>query len=362
MFRAPGRVNLIGEHTDYNDGFVMPCALPLETCVAAHPRRDSRICVASLDYNGEVEFEIGGIRKQDDWSDYVRGVAATLASAGLLKHGSDLMIRSDVPVGSGLSSSAAVEVATALALLATGETKLSGTEVARLCQRAENEFVGARCGIMDQFVSANASAGHALLLDCRSIEYKLLAIPREISLLICNSMVKHAIAGGEYNVRRAECEEGVRLLRSRWPSINSLRDVSAEQLEASRDLLPELIYRRCRHVVTENARVLSMSEALAQGDLSKVRECMAGSHRSLRDDYEVSCPELDTLVEIAVGCPGVIGSRMTGGGFGGCTVTLVERGAVEQVRATVIAEYQRRMGIVSDTYVCVAAAGASEIV
>jgi galactokinase len=363
LFRAPGRVNLIGEHTDYNDGFVMPAAIRFNTTVAAAPRTDPKLVVRSLDFGETREYDLGdpSATRERIWADYVRGVALEFVRERQAIAGANLLIHGDVPMGAGLSSSASVEVATALALTSVSNEQLGRVDLALACQRAENEFVGARCGIMDQFVSANARAGHALLLDCRSLRFDLVPLPAGITIVICNTMVKHQLSGGEYNERRAQCEEGVRVLQGTLSNIRALRDVSSAQLEQHKDELQPVIYRRCRHVVTENERVLRAAEAFRAGNLEEIGSYMAESHRSLRHDYEVSCPELDTMVEIANQQPGLVGARMTGGGFGGCTVNLVRDDAVEQFRRSVAREYTERMGITPEIYTTPAADGATEL-
>jgi len=363
VFRAPGRVNLIGEHTDYNDGFVMPAAVGFSTHVGISPRSDGKLLVHSDEFPGNFEFEVHRLpeRRTGEWCDYILGVASVLRERDCLPSGANLLVHGEVPIGAGLSSSAAIEVASALALLSLGNNQLSLPEIAKLCRCAENEFVGARVGIMDQFVSCMGKAEHAVLLDCRSLEFKFVPIPPRIRLVVCNTMVKHEHSGGEYNDRRAQCEEGVRLLKQRFPSIKALRDVSPAQLESHRGDLPELIYRRCRHIVTENARVVRTAEALQKGDLRAVGECMAESHMSMRDDYEISCRELDIMVDLANGREGLIGARMTGGGFGGCTINLVRIDAVEQFKTAMLSGYHHATGISSDIYVSNAGAGITEI-
>src|SRR5947209_5703053 len=269
VYRAPGRVNLIGEHTDYNEGFVMPAAIDFYTWAAVAPRNDRRVTVRSENFSEAIEFELDEAepRRRGHWSDYARGVAVTLERAGVRLRGADVLIKSDVPVGAGLSSSAAVEVAFGYAMLDASGALVNRVELARLCQRAENEFVGVRCGLMDQFIASNALAGHALMLDCRSLDFDLLPLHAGVRLVVCNTSVRHALAGGEYNARRAECEEGVRLLARALPSVRALRDVTADELERFRNELPEVVYRRCRHVVKENARVVEAKAALEGGDL-----------------------------------------------------------------------------------------------
>lgn len=360
VFRAPGRVNLIGEHTDYNDGFVMPAAIGFATWIAAGPRDDGRLSVHSDKFGETREWELKSIGPgpTGHWSDYVRGVAGVMQSRGYRLRGANLLVHSTVPVGSGLSSSAAIEVATAFALMGASGLNISRAEVALICQQAEHEYAGARCGIMDQFISANGRAGHALLLDCRSLGFEHLPIPAGIRVIICDTRVKHAVSGGEYNERRAACEAGVAHLSKSLPSIRALRDVSPAQLEAHKSGLPEVTYRRCRHVVTEIERTAEAAEALKASDLARFGQLMYASHHSLRDDYEVSCRELDILVDLASQIKGVHGARMTGAGFGGCTVNLVEESAVPRFQLTVSSKYQRAIGAEPNIYVTEAADGA----
>jgi galactokinase len=275
--------------------------------------------------------------------------------------GARLKIRGEIPIGSGLSSSAAVEVATACALVAHSGLNLNPRELALLCQRAENEFVGARVGIMDQFVSLFGQAQRALMLDCRTLDFRLLPLPDNVRLIICNTMVTHDLALSAYNERRAQCEEGVKHLARFFPDVRALRDVTLEQLEEYGWALSSVVYRRCRHVITENARVLTAAKALESQDLDGFGELMAGSHASLRDDYEVSCKELDLMVELAREVEGVYGSRMTGGGFGGSTVSLVDSEHVERFRERVAAGYEEATKIKPELYTCAASKGAEEI-
>jgi len=361
VYRAPGRINLIGEHTDYNDGFVMPAAIEFYVWIAIAPRNDRKLLLHSINFSETVEIDLqGGVAPRNHWSDYVSGVAVMLEQAGHHLQGANLLIRGDVPIGSGLSSSAAIEVASGLALLENSGLDVDRLELVQLCRRAENDFVGARVGIMDQFISGCGQAGHALMLDCRSLEYRLLPLPRELSLVVCNTMVKHELASGEYNTRRAECEEGVRLLSGSLPGIRALRDVTLAELEAQACILPEIIYKRCRHVISEDARVSEAAAALEQGDLETFGALMAESHRSLRDDYEVSCAELDLMVELAVQQEGVYGARMTGGGFGGCTINLVRTDAVDEFQSQIGAAYEKSTGLAPQIFVSPAAEGAGE--
>lgn len=361
IFAAPGRVNLIGEHTDYNGGFVLPCAIGFITQVAIAPRADRKLLLLSEDFPERFEFHREDLPRTPlgMWCDYVLGVAVALQRLGAIAQGASVLVTGGVPIGAGLSSSAAVEVASALALMSVNGPILSMVEVAKLCQRSENTFVGAQVGIMDQFVSCLGKAGHALLLDCRSLQFELISIPADVRLVICNTMVKHALASGEYNRRRAECDEGVRTLSKWYPSIRALRDVSRDQLQNVAAELPETIYKRCCHVVSENQRVLDGSRALAAGDLRQFGELMRASHNSLRDLYEVSCAELDLMVEAAEGLPGYYGGRMTGGGFGGCTVNLVSAAEASGFAEEVRRRYRSKTGITPQIYICSAANGAS---
>jgi galactokinase len=363
IFRAPGRVNLIGEHTDYNDGFVMPAALGFSTYIAVAARADRMISVLSLDFDETATLDLDGLGAgpTGHWSDYVRGVAAAMQASGLTLSGANLVIKSEVPIGASLSSSAAIEVSTAFALLAVAGVELDRREIAALCQRAEHLYAGTNCGIMDQFISCFGHAGHALLLDCRTLAYELLEVPGDVRIVACNTMVKHALVGGEYNQRRADCEEGVQFLQSRIPGIRALRDVDLLQLTQLGADMPDRVYRRCRHVVTENARTLEAAEVLRSRDLGSFGRLMVESHRSLRDDYEVSCPELDKMVELALNNKGAYGARMTGGGFGGCTVNLVQADEVESFKSDVSRQYEKATGLAPAVYVCTAAEGATRV-
>jgi galactokinase len=363
IFRAPGRVNLIGEHTDYNDGFVMPAAIDFYTWARATPRDDRKLQIRSENFNDEVEVDLNdsNLARRGRWSDYPVGVAVMLERSGYRLRGARLEIRGEVPIGSGLSSSAALEVATACALVAVSGVDIEKRELALICQRAENEFVGARVGIMDQFVSLFGAAHRAFLLDCRSLDFRLFPLPDNLRLIICNTMVKHALASSAYNERRAQCEAGVQTIAKHFPNVTALRDVTLEQLEQCRSELDEVVYRRCRHVVTENARVIEAGEALEQHDLIRFGKLMGESHVSLRDDYEVSSRELDLMVEFAREVQGVYGARMTGGGFGGCTVNLVAVEHVEEFRQQVGTRYEEVTKIRPEIYISNAADGAAEV-
>ena len=363
IFRAPGRVNLIGEHTDYNDGFVMPAAVGFSTYVAIAPRQDRKLAIHSKEFPGKFEFDLDHLPESrvGAWCDYVVGVASVLRESGLKLAGANLLVHGKVPIGAGLSSSAALEVSSALALLSLTDTSLPLPEVAQLCRQAENSFVGARVGIMDQFVSCMGKAGHAFFLDCRSLDFRLVPIPAGLQLVVFNTMVKHDLATGAYNTRREECEEGVRTFAQWDPAIHALRDVSVDLLDQHAKDLPTTIWKRCSHVVRENQRTLDAARALTEGDSARVGKLMRESHTSLRDLYEVSCRELDVMVEAAEGLPGFCGGRMTGGGFGGCTINLVRQENAEDFAKRIAERYREATGIRPHVYLCSAEDGAGEL-
>jgi galactokinase len=363
IYRAPGRVNLIGEHTDYNDGFVLPAALDVATTAAIAPRKDRMLRVHSLMIGETVTFDLdeASPKARKHWSDYVRGVAWVFAGAGHRLAGADLMIDSTVPLGSGLSSSAALEVATGYALLSNSGLAVDRTKLALACQKAENEFVGMRCGIMDQFIACHGAEGYALLIDCRSLDRRLVPIDPGVRLMISNTMVHHKHAAGEYNLRRRDCEDGVRRLSAALPGIKALRDVTLAELERHRDLLTPVIYRRCRHVVSENERTVRAADALAAGDVALFGRLMNESHVSMRDDFEISCREVDQMVELNQATDGVYGARMTGGGFGGCTISLVAADAVEAFRRRVAEGYRAATGLEPQIFTSLAGAGVGEV-
>lgn len=360
LFRAPGRVNLIGEHTDYNDGFVLPVAIDREIVVAMAPRPGSLVRAYALDFDEEAHWPVDEEVEEPGghWSNYLRGVLTVLRRRGLSPQGFDLLLAGDVPIGGGLSSSAALEVAVTVAVATTFEFDLPPTELAQACREAEHLATGVLCGIMDQFVATLGRAGQALFLDCRDLSYDFVPLPlEEARLVIANTNKPRALVDSEYNARRLTCEAGVAFFQKQRPEVRALRDVTAEEVESLRRELPEVVYRRCAHVVHENQRVLDSVAALRAGDLARFGELMNASHESLRDWYEVSCAELDALVEIAWGMEGVYGSRMTGAGFGGCTVTLAQAEAVPELERRIRAEYPARTGLQADVYVCTAADG-----
>ncbi|HEX9960151.1 MAG TPA: galactokinase [Pyrinomonadaceae bacterium] len=364
LFRAPGRVNLIGEHTDYNGGFVLPMAIDKEAAVAVRERNDRKIRVYTVNLNEAAEFDLDEEkpRKKGFWLNYVEGAARILERKNVELKGADLLIWSDVPTGAGLSSSAALETVVGLALSEISNRRIDRVTLARIGQQTEHEYVGAKVGIMDQFVSAHARSQHALLLDCRSLEFENVPLDtREVAVVICDTNVKHDLATSGYNTRREECERAVRILKENLPDARELRDVSREDFEKYAGSLPELIRRRARHVVTENERTLQAASALKRKDLNEFGRLMWQSHESLKNDYEVSCRELDILVEIAGETAGVLGGRMTGGGFGGSTVNLVKRENLDAFKEKINAEYKRLTGIEPTILVSDASEGASEI-
>ncbi len=364
LFRAPGRVNLIGEHTDYNDGFVLPMAIEYATMVAAAARDDRKIRVHSVNLNesDEINLDAPEQRRRGSWMDFIEGVARILERKGVNLLGANLLISSKVPTGAGLSSSAALEISVGLALAEISGKTVDKKTLALAGQLAEHEYVGAKVGIMDQYVSALGKKGHALLIDCRSLESKQVPFSTDkTAVVIFDSKVKHDLAASEYNTRRAECEQGVEILKKFVPGITHLRDVGIENFENYQSNLPEIIKKRCRHIVTENERTLKAADALRKNDFEEFGRLMFLSHDSLRDDYEVSCRELDLLVTIAKSKPEVLGARMTGGGFGGSTVNLIERENLDKVIAEIASEYESATNIKTDIYISDAADGASEL-
>lgn len=359
-FRAPGRVNLIGEHTDYNLGFVLPIALNLATYVEVHRRDDGRLHLASEKKGEECSWDIAdiaGAKPAGHWTDYVIGVARELIALGFSIQPSLLRISSKVPEGSGLSSSAALEVSSALALL--DGRSLDKLELAKMCRRAENVFVGMPCGIMDQYVSVFGRDNAAVRIDCRSLEHQAVALPSGVAIVIVNSRVKHELGNSAYRVRVSECALAVEALRRKFPEIQSLRDCTLEKLEAVP--LADVVRRRAKHIVTENLRVNAFVEAAVAGKLDRMGKYFAESHASMRDDYEISCEEIDFLVDTAAAFPNCYGARMTGGGFGGCTVNLVEPDAVPGFETAIRRAYFNRYGIEPTVTLVVAAEGANEV-
>ena len=356
--QAPGRVNLIGEHTDYNGGFVLPCAIDYHTAISGSARNDKRVRVVAVDYaNEQDEFSLDEpivARPDPLWSNYVRGVVKYLLEAGYSFAGADLAISGNVPQGAGLSSSASLEVAVGQFFTSLYKLAATPTELAQIGQRAENRFVGCNCGIMDQLISAQGKADHALLIDCRSLETKAVAMPHGIAVVIINSNVQRGLVGSEYNTRRTQCEEAARFF-----GVETLREVDLAAFENRKPGLDPLTARRARHVITDSQRAIDLSSALEAGDLARIGQLMADSHASMRDDFEITVPAVDALVDIvksAIGDQG--GARMTGGGFGGCVVALAAPDKVDAIRNTVAAQYKAVSGLEAVIYVCHASAGA----
>ncbi|EEX34179.1 MULTISPECIES: galactokinase [Vibrio] len=358
IIQAPGRVNLIGEHTDYNDGFVLPCAINYQTVVAAAKRDDSRVRVIAVDYDDQVdEFDITEeITFQQDkmWANYIRGVVKFLLQRGYDIQGADLAVSGNVPQGAGLSSSAALEVVIGQTFKVLYNLEMTQAEVALNGQQAENEFVGCNCGIMDQMISAEAMENHAMLLDCRSLETQPVSMPEDVAVMIINSNKQRGLVGSEYNTRREQCETAAQRF-----GVKALRDVTIEQFNAQSDILDDVVAKRARHVITENDRTLEAADALRANDLTRMGELMAQSHASMRDDFEITVFEVDTLVEIVKSVIGEQGGvRMTGGGFGGCIVALVPPALVDKVTEAVESQYHAATGLKESIYVCQAKSGA----
>lgn len=360
LYRAPGRVNLIGEHTDYNDGFVLPAAIDRETVVAIGPAEGQQVTAIAADFGEDrdvfaLDQAIEPVKAE--WANYVRGMAQAMLAEGMPLVGAQMAIAGDVPLGSGLSSSAALEIAVGSALAGLSGISVEPTRLAQIAQRAENEFVGCACGIMDQLISTRGQEGHALLIDCRSLDCTAVQIPAGVSIVIAHSGVRHAHAGGEYNDRRQQCETA-----ARHYGVAALRDLSIEQLEEGKAGLDDTSYRRARHVVTENARTEAAAQALAQGDLRTIGQLMAGSHQSMRDDFEITVPAVDQLAAImAAPLESEGGARMTGGGFGGCVIALAPNERVAAVVKAISDQYRTPEGLPADVFVCQASAGAGRV-
>jgi galactokinase len=357
VVRAPGRVNLIGEHTDYNDGFVLPMAIDRAVWVALRPRGDRRVVGHSFDFHQTVEFSVEGVRdKGTGWGEYLKGVAWALQEAGYTLQGWEGVVAGDVPIGAGLSSSAALEMATARVFAVTSGLPWDPTVMAKIGQRAENDWVGVNCGIMDQMISAAGVAGHALLIDCRSLETQPVPLPPGAAVVVLDTASRRGLVDSAYNERRAQCEAAARFF-----GVPALRDVSVAQFQAQADQLDDVIRRRARHVVTENGRTLQATEAMRQGDAAGMGQLMNASHASLRDDFEVSSDELNTMVACACQQEACYGARMTGAGFGGCAVALVRAEAAHAFADTVAASYRATTGIAPNVYICTATNGAEVV-
>ena len=363
IFVAPGRVNLIGEHTDYAEGFVMPVAIDFATLAAISPRTDGKVVLYSENFGEEKTFDAAALPASaaKHWSDYPLGVLAILAGEGHTIPAFSLSLWGDVPLGSGLSSSAALEVVTMLSVLSLIGASYPGPVLARLCQRVENEFVGANCGIMDQFISANGKEDHALLLDCRDLSFKLAPIPADVAIVIANTMVKHSIAGGDYPTRRRESEAACAIINGHRGGVPFLRDATLDDLEKWGHEMEPKSYLRAKHVITEDLRTVAAEKALEKGDLAEVGRLMAEAHTSYSKDFEGSCAEADAMVEMAQDLPGLIGARLTGGGFGGCTVNLVEREHAKAFAEALGNRYFARFAIQPQIHICHASGGAHRL-
>jgi galactokinase len=357
IVRAPGRVNLIGEHTDYNDGFVFPMAIDRAAWIALRPRDDKRVIVHSVDFDQTAEFTLDHLSKAgDEWIEYVKGVAWALTEASYALGGWEGVLAADVPIGAGLSSSAALEMATARAFNLTSDFPWNPAAIAKLGQKAENQWVGAQTGIMDQMISASGQADHALLIDCRSLETQLVPLPLGTVIVVLDTATRHQHTGSGYNERRAQCEAA-----ARYFNVPALRDVTIEQFEARADGLDDVTMRRARHVITENARTLEAAEVMREGDAARMGKLMDASHVSMRDDFEISREEMNTMVEIAQRHPACYGARMTGGGFGGCAVALVRVEQAQSFADAVGAAYTKATSLTPSIYVCKATDGANVI-
>jgi galactokinase len=360
LFQAPGRINLIGDHTDYNDGFVLPTAINRRVVLAATPREDSRINVYAVDFK---QWDCFDIRQEitstpDGWGNYVRGMVSTLLQQddGARFNGMDAVIGGDIPIGAGLSSSAALEVAVGFTLLRLSGMDIDGPSLAKAAQKAENNFVGMRCGIMDQFISCLGEAGHALLIDCRDLSYQSVPLAPQITWMIVDSGVHRGLVDAEYNARRRECETAARHF-----GVAALRDVDMDTFLDRGHELSEDVRRRARHVISENKRTLAAANALKSGNLNAFGSLMTASHQSLRDDFEVSCPQLDWLVNTAIGVEGVYGARLTGAGFGGCMLAAVKQEAVENLSRIIETRYSDISKKPATIYTCKSSQGAAEI-
>lgn len=364
IVKGPGRVDLMGSHTDYNDGFVLPVAVNVDVLAGGGPRDDGKIAVYSGNFEKLVEFDLNAIEfdNVNTWSNYVRGVVHFLQEDGVVLRGANMVLYGNVPIGSGLSSSAAIEMACGFLLQELNGFEMSGPRLALIGQQAENKFVGVNTGIMDQFISRLGKKDAALFLDCRTLEYEYVPLDTsQVKIVVCDTMKRRGLVGSEYDQRRSQCEEGARLFAQWYPEVKALRDVSIEMYEEHKSRLPKVVAKRVAHVVGENHRVLRSREVLGSGDFEEFGRLMNASHDSARDLYEVSCPELEAMVEVTRAASGSLAGRMAGAGFGGCTVSLVKDEYVEQFLQVVAVEYKKKTTLVPSLYVCTAEDGASVI-
>jgi len=362
--QAPGRVDLMGNHTDYNEGYVMTMAIDRNTWLAASPRGDRKVSVYSLNVEGGGEFDLNDIRHDgvSPWTDYIRGVAAVFREKGFALRGFDGLVHSTVSFGSGLSSSAALEVVTATTLrMLAGGWELDPVKFALLCQRAENEFVGMNCGVLDQYSSTLGQAGRSLLLDCRDLTHRTASIPGDLEIVICDTRVKRELTGSEYGERRAQCEEGVRSLAAFYPGVTHLRDLTPEQFLAHEADLPERVAKRCRFIIEENRRVLDLAAALSADDRTAIRALTDASYVGARDLYEIVSPATEPMMEAVLTGPGLVGARQAGAGFGGCMVAFVEDGAVDAFADHVGTRYRAKTTVEPEVYAVRAAKGAGPL-
>lgn len=360
IVRSPGRINLIGEHTDYNNGFVLPAAISQAVYVAIRKREDAAIHLYAADYEEKMTADTAALAPTGTWADYILGVADQFQKAGHSVPGFELVMTGNIPMGAGLSSSAAIECAVAFGLNEMLQTGYDRLQLVKMAQAAEHAFAGVRCEIMDMFASMFGRKDHAILLDCRSLDYRYVPLAMDgYNLLLFNSNVKHSLASSEYNVRRQECEEGVALLQAAYPEVNDLRDVTIEMLAAFEDRMPRNVFKRCSYVIGENARLLAACDDLENSDIAALGIKLSQTHAGLSEAYEVSCPELDFLAEAALAHPAVEGARMVGGGFGGCTINLVREGFVDDVVGSVSSAYQQKMDKITEVYQVVTDDGTS---
>ncbi|CAI3926023.1 galactokinase [Commensalibacter papalotli (ex Botero et al. 2024)] len=359
VIQAPGRVNLIGEHTDYNDGFVLPCAINYSTFIASKKRTDHQVNIIAVDFDGKDNFDLSKpINKSEQgWANYVRGVFKYVQELHSDFTGIDLIIHGNVPLGAGLSSSAALEVSIATTIKTLYHLPIDPKVLAKICQKAENKFVGMNCGIMDQFISTLGEKDHALLIDCRNLETQSISMPTNLSVVIINSNVKHGLVDSEYNLRRQQCEEAAQIL-----NVPKLRDATIELLEQHKTKMSNVVYRRAKHIITENTRTLEAAKALSENNITKLGELMQAGHLSMKDDFEITAPAVDALVDIVKSVLGNKGGvRMTGGGFGGCVVALAPHDMVEPIRKAVEKEYHAQTGLKESFYICHAMNGAGKV-